>query len=136
MYHHQSLGLGDGGEGEGEGGDGGSDDGEEEGAGEEARESVEPHGDGALVPQRQHHEVGAQDEEEGGGRAHQRGDLVGADCHESSHRRLGALPDEPARRRHSPAPLLTAWVDSTLPHPQSYASCIGQPCDVPGRVIV
>jgi hypothetical protein len=75
-------------------------------------------------------------EEEGGGRAHQRGDLVGADCHESSHRRLGALPDEPARRRHSPAPLLTAWVDSTLPHPQSYASCIGQPCDVPGRVIV
>jgi hypothetical protein len=61
-------------------------------------------------------------EEESGGRAHQRGDLVGADCHEGSHRRLGALPDEPARRRHSPAPLRTAWVDSTLPHPQSYDS--------------
>lgn len=70
-------------------------------------------------------------EEEGGGRAHQRGDLVGADCHERSHRRLGALPDEPARRRHSLAPLRTAWVDSTLPHPQSVgllhrpAMCLG-----------
>lgn len=60
-HKRTNLRFGDGGEGEGEGGDGGSDDSEEEGAGEEAREGVEPQGDGALIPQRQHHEVGAQD---------------------------------------------------------------------------
>jgi len=42
----------DGWEGEGQGCDWGGDDGEEEGAGEEAREGVEPQGDGTLVPQR------------------------------------------------------------------------------------
>lgn len=54
-------GLGDGWEREGEGGDGGGEDGEHERAGEEAREGAEAQRDGPLVPQRQHHEVGAQD---------------------------------------------------------------------------
>jgi hypothetical protein len=46
---------------EGEGGDGGGEDGEQERADEEAREGAEAQRDGPFVPQRQHHEVGAQD---------------------------------------------------------------------------
>lgn len=97
VYQNQSLGLGDGGEGEHEGGDGGGEDGEQERADEEAREGAEAQRDGPFVPQRQHHEVGAQDEEEGGRGAHQRGDLVGADDHHGRHRRLGARAEPVGR---------------------------------------